>query len=249
MNRNEIKNAFGRGPIPKRLLETQQMCMTILKEQQADMSEERTGFWTFLGDVFHHVGLRLWGMQILILIVVCAGVLSVPNVPNTISFFTPLFLLACIPSLFQNQTYSMCEIEAVTRASGAQIVLAKLVLAGAADMVCLSITLALAAVAMNFSANLAQLALYAVVPLLGCMVVTLGCIRKCKRNALQRSIIVCLSASMFAGGLAHWMPRLYELSALGLWMVAFIVFTCFFVREIYFLIEVRKDGKMYGVIT
>lgn len=249
MIKKELRNALSKGPAPKRLLETKQMCMAILNEQQANVAEERTGFWTFLGDVFRHVGLRLWGMQILILAVVCAGVLSVPNVPNAIPLFTPLFIIACIPSLFQNQTYGMCEIEAATRASGAQIVLAKLVLASAADLVCLSITLALAAAVTDFSANMAQLVLYAVVPLLGCMVVTLGYIRKCKRNALQLSIVVCLGTSMFLGGLVHWIPRLYELSALGLWMVAFVIFTCFFIREIYLLIEIRKDGKMYGIIA
>ncbi|WP_200796038.1 hypothetical protein [Sporanaerobacter sp. PP17-6a] len=185
----------------------------------------------------------------MVLIAVCTSVLSVPNVPSAIPLFTPLFILACIPSLFQNQTYGMCEIEAATRASGAQIVLAKLVLAGATDLVCLSIILALADVEMNFSANILQLVLYAVVPLLGCMVTTLWSIRKCKRNALQISIIVCLGTSIFAGCLAHWTPRLYELSALGLWMVTFIVFTCFFVREVYLLIKIRKDGKMYGTIA
>lgn len=249
MNPQELREALSKGPAPQRLLETQQMCIALLNEQKADLTEERTGFWTFLADVFRHIDLRLWGMQILILIFVCAGVLSVPNVPNTIPLFTPLFILASIPSLFRNQIYGMCEIEAATRASTAQIILAKLVLVGAADLVSLSITLALASVAVNFSTNMVQLILFAVVPFLACMTVTLGCIRKCKRNALQMSIIVCLGTSIFAGGLAHWVPRIYELSALGLWIVAFMIFSCFFVREIYLLIAARKDGKIYGIIA
>jgi hypothetical protein len=32
-------------------------------------------------------------------------------------------------------------------------------------------------------------------------------------------------------------------------MVTFIVFTCFFVREVYLLIKIRKDGKMYRTIA
>ncbi|KAF5067006.1 hypothetical protein DSECCO2_257730 [anaerobic digester metagenome] len=249
MNRKNIKNALSKGPVPKRLLETQHLCKIILNEQQVTQEEERTGFWIFLSDIFRHSGLRLWGMQILILIVVCAGILSVHNVPNAIPLFTPLFLLASIPSLFQNQTYNMCEIEAATRASGAQIVLAKLVLAGAADLICLSITLVLAAIKTDFSANMFQLILYAVVPFLGCMVAMLWCIRTCKRHAFQISMIVCFSTSMFAGGLSRLAPKLYQLSAIGLWIIAFVVFTCFFVREIYFLTEARKEGKMYGSIA
>lgn len=249
MNQQELREALSKGPAPKRLLETQQMCVALLNEQQTDISEERTGFWTFLADVFRHIDLRLWGMQILILICVCASVLSVPNVPNVIPLFSPLFILASMPSLFRNQIYGMCEIEAATRASTAQITLAKLVIVGAADLVSLSITLVLAAVAVDFSANMVQLILYAIVPFLACMTVTLGCIRKCKRNALQISIIVCLGTSIFAGGLAHWVPRMYELSAFGLWIVAFIIFSCFFMREIYLLIEARKGGKIYGIIA
>lgn len=249
MKEKEIKKALSKGPVPKRLLETQQMCLTLLNEQAMNMSEERTGFWIFLTDIFRHIGLRLWGMQLIMLLFVCAGLLSVPNAPNAVPIFTPLFILACIPSLFQNQSYGMCEIEAATRASGAQIVLAKLILAGAADLICLSITVVTAAAARDFSANIIQLILYAVVPLLACTVITLWCIRKCKRNAMQISILVCLTSSMAAVCFAHWMPKLYVLSSLGLWFITLIIFTCFFAREILLLLEVRKDGKIYGVIS
>jgi hypothetical protein len=248
MTKKEIRNVQGKGPEPKRLLETQQLCMALLESQQAGI-EERTGFWAFLSDMFRHSGLRLWGMQILILIIVCAGVLSVSNVPNAIPLFAPLFVLACIPSLFESQTCGMSEIEAATRASGAQIVLAKLVLAGAADLICLSVTLALTAVKTDFPANVLQLILYAVVPLLGCMVAILWCIRTCRRNSFQISIAACLAASAFAGGLSRLAPRLYELSALGVWMIALVVFACFFAREILFLMEARKEGRMYGTIA
>jgi hypothetical protein len=249
MNKKTIKNALSKGPVPKQLWETQRLCMIILNEQQVTLEEKRTSFWTFLSDIFRYSGLRLWGMQILILAIVCAGILSVPNVPNVIPLFTPLFLLACIPSLFQNQTYNMCEIEAATRASGTQIVLAKLVLAGAANLICLSITLVLAAIKTDFSANMFQLILYAVVPLLGCMVAMLCCIRTCKQHAFQISMIVCFSTSMFAGVLSRLAPKLYDLSAIGIWIIAFVVFTCFFVKEIYSLTEARKEGKMYGTIA
>lgn len=249
MKKKEIKKLLSKGPAPKRMLETQQMCLDLLNEQVMNISEEHTGFWIFLTDIFRHVGLRLWGMQLIMLLFVCAGLLAVPNAPNAVPIFTPLFILACIPSLFQNQSYGMCEIEAATRASGAQIVLAKLTLAGAADLICLSITIVMVAATEDFSANIVQLILYAVVPLLACIVVTLWCIRKCKRNAMQISVLVCLASSMAAICLAHWMPKLYVLSSLGLWFIALITFTLFFAREIYLLLQVRKDGKIYGVIS
>lgn len=249
MNKKNIKSELRKGPTPKRLMETQHLCMDILNNQLLTVEEERTGFWIFLSDIFRYAGLRLWGMQLLILAVVCAGILSIPNVPNSIPLFTPLFLLACISSLFQNQTFHMSELEAVTRASGAQIVLAKLVLAGAADLICLSIVLILANIRTDFSVNMFQLILYAVVPLLGCMVAMLWCIRTCKQHAIQISIIACFSTSIFAFSLSRLVPKVYELSALSLWLIAFVVFTCFFVREIYFLMEARKEGKMYGTIA
>ena len=42
----------------------------------------------------------------------------------------PLFVLAVLPVMLRCQYYGMSEIEAATRASGAQIILAKLILAG-----------------------------------------------------------------------------------------------------------------------
>ena len=53
--------------------------------------------------------------------------------------FIPLLILACLPSFYQSSIFGMGEIEAVTRASAAQIILAKLILAGAAQIVCLTV--------------------------------------------------------------------------------------------------------------
>ncbi|MDR1542127.1 MAG: hypothetical protein LBU32_29945 [Clostridiales bacterium] len=249
MNKKGIRKALEKGPPPKRLSETQRLCLEMLHNQQMDVEEERTGFWTFLSDMFRYAGLRLWGTQILMLTVVCAGVLSVYNAPNAISLFAPMFALACIPSLFQSQTFGMCELEAATRASVAQIVLAKLILAGAADLFCLSITLAAAAAKSDFSSNVLQLILYAVVPLLGCMATALWCMRTCSRNSYRISMIACFAAIMLAEGLFRLEPQLFELSALGLWIAAFAAFTGVFARELCFLMEAGKEGKIYGTIA
>ena len=51
------------------------------------------------------------------------------------------------------------------------------------------------------------------------------------------------------GILAKFMPWVYEVSAFGIWILAFLFFTVFFIKEIYFIITMRKEGKMYGVIV
>jgi len=51
------------------------------------------------------------------------------------------------------------------------------------------------------------------------------------------------------GVLARTVPWLYETSALGIWIAAFLFFAAFFIKEIYFIIVMRKEGKIYGVIS
>lgn len=70
-----------------------------------------------------------------------------------------------------------------------------------------------------------------------------------ERYAIQFAIVACLGTSAFAGALAHWTPALYDLSALGIWMVAFVVFAGFFIRELALLIKTWKEGKIYGIIA
>ena len=65
-------------------------------------------------------------MQAVTLFIVCLTIASIADVPKNIPIFMPLFVLAIILSIFKSQYYGMSEIEAVTRASGAQITLAKL---------------------------------------------------------------------------------------------------------------------------
>ena len=141
MKKRELQSILQNGPQPKRLKETQQICTTILNQQKQLnlIPEERTKFWQFLSDVMRHIGWRLWLSQGIVLLFICAGVFSILNVPNVISMFIPLLILACLPSFYQSSIFGMGEIEAVTRASGAQIILAKLILAGAAQIICLTV--------------------------------------------------------------------------------------------------------------
>ncbi len=100
--------------------------------------EPRTSFFHYLSDVFRFEGVPIFALQALTLFIVCLTIANVADIPQNIPVFMPLFVLAAMPVLFKSQLYGMSEIEAVTRASGAQIMLAKLVLAGAANLVCMT---------------------------------------------------------------------------------------------------------------
>lgn len=251
MNKHELHSILQSDVHPKRLQETQQMCMDLIEEQIKFnlIPEERTNFWQFLSDVMWYTGRRLWIAQGIVLLLVCACVFSVPNTPKIIPMFMPLFILACLPSFCQSTTFGMNEIEASTRASGAQIIIAKLVLAGAAEIVIATIICGLTLFTAEYPITLIQIILYVIVPFLGCMVITLWSMRTQERYAIQFAIVACLGTSAFAGALAHWTPALYDLSALGIWTVTFVVFAGFFIRELSLLIKTWKEGRIYGIIA
>lgn len=143
----------------------------------------------------------------------------------------------------------MSEIEAVTRASGAQIILAKLILAGAANLVCMTIFISFEAYLQNSCEKIGQMILYCLVPYLVCMIFMLRLIRLRRRESIQICMVFVFGSCMFWGVLARTMPWLYETSAFGIWIAAFLFFAAFLVKEIYFIISMRKEGKMYGIIA
>ena len=136
-----LQQSLGEEVQPKRLEETIKLCTEIVREQEVTRAEPRTGFFHYLSDVFRFEGIPIFGLQAVTLFIVCLTIASIVDVPKNIPIFMPLFVLAIIPAIFKSQYYGMSEIEAVTRASGAQITLAKLVLAGAANLVCITILL------------------------------------------------------------------------------------------------------------
>lgn len=81
--------------------------------------------------------------------------------------FMPLFILACLPSFYQSTTFGMNEIEGSTRASSAQIIIAKLVLAGAAEIVIATIICGLTLFTAEYPITLIQIILYVIVPFFG----------------------------------------------------------------------------------
>ncbi|MDE7130428.1 MAG: hypothetical protein K2O65_01340 [Lachnospiraceae bacterium] len=233
---------------PKKMQETIQLCITEMHRQSAEY-EERTGFLALLSVVLRFEGVSIFGLQMLALLVSCLGIVTVAGIPVVLPAFMPLFGLAVMPVLYRSQAYGMCEMEAVTRASGAQIVLAKLILAGAAELLCMTAMLCVEVSVWGVSDQIMRTILYIVVPFLVCMVELLRSIRTCRHRSTANYAAVSLIACVGWGISARYFPWLYETSATGLWIVGFIVFASFFIREICFIIQMRKEGKMYGTIS
>lgn len=235
-------------PDGEKMQETIQRCITELHRRSYEY-EERTGFWTYLSDVFRFEGLSIFGLQILALLVSCLGITTLADIPAVLPAFMPLFALALMPVLYRSQAHGMCEMEAATRASGAQIVLTKLILAGAAHLLCMTVLLCLEISVSGASDQIVQMILYIIVPFLACMVELLRRIRTCKRGNITAGTTISVLSCAAWGFSARVFPWLYETSATGLWMVGLVVFTVFFGREIGFIIQMRKEGKMYGTIS
>ena len=174
---------------------------------------------------------------------------SVADIPQNIPVFMPLFVLAAMPVLFKSQMYGMSEIEAVTRASGAQIMLAKLVLAGSANLVCITIVLCLEMSIQSDCGELGQMVLYCLVPYLVCMTGMLRLVRLQRKESIWTCAVIMLGSCVCWAISSRVIPWLYATSAASFWLIAFVVFGIFFVKEVLFIVEMRKEGKIYGIIA
>lgn len=235
-----------------KLEETVKLCTQIMHEQKLSekvQEEARTGFAQYLSDIFRFEGVSIFGLQAVALFIICVAVYETAGNPSYIPAFMPLFVLAVMPAIFKCQYYGMSEIEAVTRASGSQVILAKLVLAGAANLVCMTFFIFFEVQIQNSYREIRQIILYCIVPYLVCMVSMLRLIRLCRKENIQICTVIMLSSCVCWGVLAKTLPWLYDISAFGLWIVAFLFFAAFFIKEIHFIIAMRKEGKMYGIIS
>lgn len=237
---------------PAKLEETIKSCIEVMREKKLaqNMREEpRTGFVQYLSDIFRFEGIPIFGLQAVTLFIICLAISTVEDIPEWIPVFMPLFVLAVMPIMFKCQYYGMSEIEAVTRASGSQIMLAKLILAGAANIVCMTILISFEVYLQNSCMEIRQMILYCLVPYLVCMVSMLRLIRLHRKENIQICTVMMLSFCVCWGVMARTLPWLYETSALGIWIVAFLFFAAFFIKEIYFIITTGKEGKIYGIIS
>lgn len=249
-----LRDSLGRGADRKleKKAETVACCMEVMRRYGDGREKERTGFWQFLSDVFRFEGLSIFGLQAGVLLVICAMLGTIDNVIDNASYyipaFTPLFSLAVIPPFLRSRFYRMGEMEAVTRASNVEILLAKLILAGAANLIGITAVLCLVMCARQSGGGLGQMILYGLVPYLVCMTTILRLIRLRRQERLP----VCAAATI--GFCLVWLisansvPQIYETSATGVWILLFLVFAGFFGREIEFMMERKREGKGYGII-
>lgn len=248
-----LKKAFGQAfqdeLYGKKPDETVRICRDIVLIQKDAPDEERTGFWGYLSDVFRFDGFPILGLQTAVLLLVCLNISFIAKDPALMPIFMPLFALAILPILFRGRQYNMAELEASTRASSAQIALAKLVLAGGANLVCLTFLLWLELCLKASPVHTGQLILYAVVPYLICMAALLRSIRLQKYKNMSSCILEILGFCLGWAIVPRALPGLYEASAMGIWIAAFLAFSIFFLREIVYIADMRKRGKIYGVIA
>lgn len=233
---------------PEKKEEILKMCRKIMREQTKGISEERTGFWQFLADVFRFEGLSILGLQAVVLFLICIQIGTMKDLSRYLPAFTPLFALAVMPTLLRSRFHKMEEMEAVTRTSGTEIMLAKLVLAGAANLIGITVVLCLAIYLRQSGEGIGQLILYGLVPYLVCMTAILRLLRQQKKERLSVCAVVTIVFCAAWGMLANVLPQTYIISATGLWFLFFIVFAGFFGREIHFMIERMREGTGYGII-
>lgn len=232
---------------PEKLKETIKRCIEIVQKQYAS-KEPRTSFTQYLSDVFKFEGGGIFGLQAITLFFVCLTISVIADIPKYMPVFMPLFVLAVMPVVFKCQYYGMSEIEAVTRASGAQIILAKLILTGAANLVCITVLICFEIYLKNSCKEIGQMVLYCLVPYLVCMVGMMRLIRLRRKEGIPICAVIMLGSCVGWGVSARVLPWLYETSAFGLWIIAFLYFITFFLKEIYLMIAMGKEGKMYGII-
>ena len=242
-------HSLGQEVQPTRMDETINCCKEIMREQVKRNEEPRTSFLQYLSDVFRFEGMPILVLQAATLFIVCLVITRVADIPQNIPVFMPLFVLAAMPVLFKSQFYGMSEIETATRASGAQIMLAKLVLAGSANLVCITIILCLEVSIQSNCSMLGQMVLYCLVPYLVCMTGLLKSVRLHHKDGIRTGAVVMLGSCVLWAVSSRFIPWMYATSAIGFWMIAFVVFGMFFVKEILFIVEMRKEGKMYGIIA
>lgn len=232
--------------------ETVVRCREVMRRYGVGGEEERTGFWQFLSDVFRFEGLSIFGLQAGILFPICIWLGTIEHIIDNVSYyipaFTPLFALAVIPPLLRSQFYRMGEMEAVTRASGAEILLAKLILAGAANLIGITAVLCLAMYARQSGGGLGRMILYGLVPYLVCMTTILRLIRLRKKERLPVCAVATTVFCVVWLLSASRMPQMYETSATGVWILLFLTFAGFFGREIRLMIERKREGNGYGII-
>ncbi len=243
-----LRRSLGREIVPRRLEETIGLCLELMEEQAPAPAETRQGFWGFLADVFHFDGIPMLLSQLAVLVITCSVALSVHLSVYALPSYMPLFILAVMPVFFKGQQYRVSEIEAATRTSGPLLMLARLVLAGGGALVCLTFLLALEVWLQRSFDDLGRIVLYCLVPYLTCMTAMLALLRRSREDGAYICMAISLGTVLFWRYIGHFLPWLYEASALGVWVAAVLAYSWLLAKEITYIIHANKEVNMYGIV-
>lgn len=247
--KDALRRVLGRETPCLRLEETVQLCLRQMGERPDAAAQPRSGFWAFLADIFRFEGIPILAGQAAALALAALHVYGAAQDLRYVPAHIPLFVLAAVPVLFRGRYCRTDELEAVTRASAAQLTLAKMLLAGAADLVCLTLLLGLQVHLTGSARQMGRMILYCLVPYLAGMTVLLKLLRRRRNDGLALSAAAAVGSMLFWYGSARFCPWLYEIPAVGAWIAAFCVFTAFFAGEICHIIRSDREGKIYGIVA
>lgn len=256
MNKRRLKKRLTRylrrqdipEPDAGQLERTVKLCAALMRRQTAVCAEPRLSFWGFLSDVFHFEGIPLLLPQVGVLFASCLIAASSPLSVYELPMYMPLFILAVMPTFFRGQRCRMSELEAATRTSGAQLALARLILAGGATLTCVTFLLGLEVWMQRSCENLGRMVLYCLVPYLTCMTAMLALIRKRRKYGAPLCAGITLGSVVFWRYSSFFFPWLYEASALGIWIAAVMAYSWLFAKEIVYIIHANKEVNMYGIV-
>ena len=233
---------------PAHLKKTVNLCIAVMRKQASAVAEPRQNFWDFLSDVFHFEGKSLLLPQLLVLLVTCHVAFTYSMSAYALPSWMPLFILVVMPTFFRGQYCRVSEVEAATRTSGAQLALARLILAGGGALVCLTFLLALEVWLQRSFENLGRVILYCLVPYLTCMTTMLALIRRRRKDGAPLCMAIALVSIFFWRWSSRLLPWLYEASALGIWIAAVLLYAWLLAKEITYIIHANKEVNMYGIV-
>ena len=225
------------------------LCTDLVQGYSETTNEPRTGFLRLLFDVLRFEGSTIVSLQVLTLFLVCLITSGLTDPLQFLPVFISLFVLAALPVLLKSQYYKMNELEAATRSSATQLILAKFILISLANLTCMAVLLYFLYFFQHSGRELKELVLYCLVPYLICMTVLLHSFRVCSKKRIVTCTSVSFAFCIGWGILAKVLPWLYELSAFGVWVAAFLIFIVFYIREFLFIIKKGKEGDIYGTIA
>ena len=234
--------------IPAQMEKTADLCIAVMRKQASPPAEPRQSFWGFLSDVFHFEGISLLLSQLVVFVAACLTALASPTGHYDLPMCMPLFILAVTPVFFRGQHYRVSEVEAATRTSGGLLTLARLVLAGGGALVCLTLLLGLKIYLQHSCESLGRMVIYCLVPYLTCMTAMLALLRRSRKSGAPLCMTIALGSVFFWRYTAILLPWLYEASALGIWLLAVLVYSCLLAKEIVYIIHANKEVRMYGIV-